>query len=101
MTQFINCLSLFKTQNICTHTVSMAIAALRATVTMYHKPNEGQKPEKAQVLISSLNGCRAFNCYNRTFEMNGSHSHYRGMSPNKNFSDTGQSVVRQQHSPAF
>ena len=55
-----------KKQGICTKAVAYTMKAL-----IDHINKQNLFALKGMVLIQSFNGCAAFNCYNRAFEMNG------------------------------
>ena len=59
-----------KTNKICTYTVAAAIHALVHRLTEEKTITE-KTDVNGQVLIVSKSPCKAFNCYNRAFEMNG------------------------------
>jgi hypothetical protein len=62
----INLVYLGKGSGICTLGVASVLYAVLDQASMI-----GWFPSKGHVHIMSLNGCRAFNCYNRAFKLNG------------------------------
>lgn len=70
----INLVYLGKGSGICTLGVASVLYAVLDQASMI-----GWFPSKGHVHIMSLNGCRAFNCYNRAFILNGFE-----LDPNKN-----------------
>ena len=62
----INLVYLGKASGICTLAVASVLYAVLDRIN-----KKGHFPTKGKVHIQSKNGCRAFNCYNRAFEING------------------------------
>ena len=55
-----------KASGICTLAVASVLYAVLDRIN-----KKGHFPTKGKVYIQSVNGCRAFNCYNRAFRING------------------------------